>query len=800
MAISDYLTALGDEQLVALLRRRPDLATPSPVTLGSLAARATSRSSLERALASVDAAVLQVVEAVLALAPDGPPSRDRVLAAVAGAADVTLGAGARPAPATGPVSDEPAAPDDEAALVGRALDEASALALVWPESDGLHVAPGLAEILGPYPAGLAAAFGPDEASAASVPADLGADERAVLDALAWGPPIGLVPPPGNPAVAAVARLLDAGLLVRGGPRQVVLPRAVALALRGGRTHREPARPPAPTLPVRLPEVVAAESAGSAERMVRLVVRLVSLWGETPPAVLRAGGLGVRDLRALARALDVQEAEAAFVVELAGAAGLVADDGEERPAFAPTDDADMWLRRDLPARWALLAGAWLTSERAAWLVGTRDERGSAHGALEPDLHRRWVPRVRTAVLDVLAGAPGGTAFARDDVLAALRWRTPRNAPPAGAVDALLTEAALLGVTGAGALSPAGRALLGGAPAGAAAALAGTLPEPVDEMLLQGDLTGIVPGRPGDRLAALLERTAVVESRGGALTVRFTPESVRGALDAGATADDVLAELRTVARTGVPQPLEYLVRDTARRHGLLRAGIASSYLRTDDPTLLAGLPDDPRLAGLGLRALAPTVLVAAVPPADLVAALRERGLAPVVEGPDGLVVHTPAVVRRARPRPRHEEHQPDDGARVQALVARLRDVETVTTATGDGPISATPPWVARHGQEQATAGGGAGARTATRDRLVGPERDGAVTGGGTGDPVAALVVLREAAADKSLVWVEVVGGRGVLERRLLRPVSVDGGRLRAIDPAREAELVVAVHRIAAAERAS
>ncbi len=42
--------------------------------------------------------------------------------------------------------------------------------------------------------------------------------------------------------------------------------------------------------------------------------------------------------------------------------------------------------------------------------------------------------------------------------------------------------------------------------------------------------------------------------------------------------------------------------------------------------------------------------------------------------------------------------------------------------------------------------------------------------------------------------------MLERRLLRPVSVDGGRLRAIDPAREAELVVAVHRIAGAERAS
>ncbi|HEY0118843.1 MAG TPA: helicase-associated domain-containing protein [Cellulomonas sp.] len=788
MAISGYLSALDDESLVALLRRRPDLATPSPVTLTSLAARATSRSSLERALTTVDAAVLQAVEAVVALTPDGSPSRERVVAAIAGRGAPGPGAEPAGAPATTLAAERDANEPDAAdlALVERALDEAIALALVWPDDDGLHAAPGLAEMLGPYPAGLAPAD-PREARAVEVPSltelgaeELGTDARAVLDALTWGPPVGLVPPPGNPAVAAVGQLLDAGLLVRGGPRQVVLPRVVALALRGGRTHRGPARPPVTDLPVRPAAVVDAESAVAAERVVRLVVRLVAEWGQAPPAVLRAGGLGVRDLRALARALDADEPEAAFVVELAGAAGLVADDGEEHPSFAPTDDADGWLRRDLPARWAHLATAWLTSERAPWLVGTRDERGSAHGALAPDLHRRWVPRVRAAVLDVLGSVPSGAAPTLDDVLAVLRWRTPRSAPPTGAAAALLTEAGLLGVTGAGALSPAGRAL--SHPVAAAAALAASLPTPVDGVLLQGDLTGIVPGRPGDRLAALLERTAVVESRGGALTVRFTPDSIRGALDAGATADELLADLEAAARGGVPQPLEYLIRDAARRHGLLRAGVASSYLRTDDPALLAGLPDDPGMAGLGLRALAPTVLVAAVPPGDLVAALRERGLAPVVEGPDGLVVHAPAASRRTRPRPHREEQPPDDEARLTALVRRLRQAD---------PVPGHPPDSAPERDREAGRTG--------QDRPV-VRRDPGGPSRGTADPAAALLLLREAAAERSLVWVDVVGGRGVLERRLLRPVSVDAGRLRAIDPAREAELVVAVHRIAAAERAS
>ena len=69
-----------------------------------------------------------------------------------------------------------------------------------------------------------------------------------------------------------------------------------------------------------------------------------------------------------------------------------------------------------------------------------------------------------------------------------------------------------------------------------------------------------------------------------------------------------------------------------------------------------------------------------------------------------------------------------------------------------------------------------------------------GAGTADPVDALVLLREAAAEKAEVWVELVGSHGVPQRRLLRPLRVEGGRLRAIDPARESELTVAVHRIA------
>lgn len=72
-----------------------------------------------------------------------------------------------------------------------------------------------------------------------------------------------------------------------------------------------------------------------------------------------------------------------------------------------------------------------------------------------------------------------------------------------------------------------------------------------------------------------------------------------------------------------------------------------------------------------------------------------------------------------------------------------------------------------------------------------------GEGTTEPVVALALLREAAADGREVLVDIVGPSGDLTRRRLRPMRLDAGRLRAVDVARESELTVAVHRIANVE---
>jgi len=840
---ADDLRQRSDTALAALLRARPDLASPSPSTLRSLAARASSRTSLERALSRANALTLQVLESVLALEPvfrappePGTPSNGSASSSTPSALQGTLGTDVVTRALGGSATDRP--------LVEAAIHEAVEHALLWDASaegaqagtPDLRTVPGLDELLGPHPAGLGPHIDPvpeglpeavghalgstpvrTETGAAldKLLAGAPAGARAILDALAWGPPVGVVPAAGTRPRDAVNWLVTAHLLVRSDARHVVLPRLVGLALRDGRTHRAPrTRPPELQGRTMHTATADAEAASAALELVRRVRVLRQSWDGNPPSVLRAGGLGVRDLRKLAAQLETDEPATAFVVEVAALAGLVRDDGDAPPSYVPT--VTDWDDLDDAARWARLVEAWLASRRAPWLVGSRDDKGALRAPLSPDLQRPWVPRLRNGVLGVLAADPDdGSVLAPTPagVVEVLTWHTPRSAPPESAVEGLLTEAEWLGVTGARALSTPGRVLLAGdadgGEADAAAALRAILPHEVDEILLQGDLTGIVPGRPSRELARLLERSTDIESRGAATTVRFSPASVTRALDRGETADGMLDELARRSPVPVPQPLEYLVRDTARRHGAVRVGSASSYLRSADATVLAGLEHDPTLAGLGLVRLAPTVLAASVPAAALHEALRSRGLVSALEGPDGRVlVARRGVTGRAMPAPRSAAairtgttadvttRAPDP----EVLVAELRAVEEAARAGARARADAAE--VAR---SVTTPGGGAPARGY---RAAGGRRAGTgltsveqLSAGedleedaGTQHPADGLALLRDALRDGSTVIVEVAGHTGRVERRELKPLNLDGGRLRALDPDREAELTIAVHRIA------
>src|SRR5580693_6209166 len=180
---------------------------------------------------------------------------------------------------------------------------------------------------------------------------------------------------------------------------------------------------------------------------------------------------------------------------------------------------------------------------------------------------------------------------------------------GPVGDLLAEGHAFGLVGRGAISTPGRALLDEAidPATVVEAMTRALPRPIDHFLVQADLTVVAPGPLERDLAEQLAAVATVESAGAAIVYRISEQSIRHALDIGKTRDWMHALFARHSKTPVPQGLTYLIDDVARRHGQLRIGMAASFVRCEDPALLAQAVASSEGQALSLRTLAPTVAI-------------------------------------------------------------------------------------------------------------------------------------------------------------------------------------------------
>ncbi|MGQ4267143.1 helicase-associated domain-containing protein [Nocardiopsis changdeensis] len=782
---TSWLRERSDEELAALLSARPDLGRPVPDGIGSLAARATTRNTVLRALEGLDSFTLQVLEAVVALGDDRMSEPVGVTAA-------GLTAALAPAGDDGEVRE----------AVAAALDVLLRSALVWPDRDRLRPVQVLRDLL-PAPARLgpparvllaalphgrlkrlAGDLAPDSPASAPVealarllsdPAGLGAllsqvgeQARRLLDGMTWGPPHGTVADARRDvgladAGSPVEELLARALLLPSGDDTLTLPREVGVHLRSGTLFREvSAAPPEFAGTSHDPEGVTRFAAGQAFTVLRAVEELLESWSGEPAAVLRNGGLGVRDLRRAARTMDTDDTTAALLVEVAHAAGLLGADDRVEGEWLPTREYDLWRESPPERRWLRLAQAWLDTDRVPALSGSRDSGGRVRNVLGPGLARPAAPQARRDLLAELATADPGFSPAAGSLSARLSWRRPRRRSPVYTelVETAGTEAAALGFTGRGALAGYVRPLLEGDPEAAAGLLAGYLPRPLDHVLVQGDLTAVAPGPLVAELARELALVADVESTGGATVYRFTEDSVRRGLDAGRGIADILTLLERHSRTPLPQALRYLVSDVGRRHGRLRAGTASSYLRCDEPALLDEVMGDRRTEALGLVRLAPTVVAAGVGRAALVDGLRRLGHHPVAEGGDGAMRLSRPEARRAEP-----VEVPPDPPSAAPDAERLRDIVRAVRA-GDH------------------------ATTAARRAVPLPED------GPPGSRAAAVLeALSGAAAAGRRLWIGYTDTDGRQGGRIIGPSSVDGGFVTAHDETRGAVQRFAVHRITA-----
>lgn len=659
-SLADYLSTMDEEGLARLLAARPDaLIEPAPRDFAQLARRLSGPGSLAAALSAVNRDAMAVGQAIAVL------DRDATVPAVARLLDAA----------------EPAVLD--------ALTVLQDLGLAWTSSDRLRLPEQLAEhwtveLGGGRPVAriahtvplddlkvTAAALGVDVtglrkpqlvARISAIMADprtlvplvagLPKSARARLDELRQGD-LGIV--------FGIARhrgrgtdptdlLVAAGLVLQPNRRPEV-PREVALAawlaeddLRlTGRPRIAPAGVEA--------RAVRGAAQAAARDALRDLAALLDEARSTPIAALKKGGVGTRERARLAKRLAIPEDVLVLWLDIAYAAALL---GEVDAGYAPTDAYPEWRAAEPSRQWAALATAWHALEHAPLsreVEGDRDLPPPLPLFSSAGRIRQVLLRVARADLSVR-----GTG-------AEIDWFFPVHGygrdQCADKVAAVVREAELLGVVAGDRVSELGEHLLAATESkdaeseNAAAELARlnapVLPQATCAVILQSDLTATVTGQPSAAVASLLATAAVNETRGGAGVWRFTPASVRAALDAGWRAEELLAELAAISARAVPQPLEYLVTDAARRHGQVRVrGVRSCVVA--DEALTTEILNTRSLAKLGFARLAPTVLSSPYDVAQVLERLRAAGLSPVAEDAAGaVVVENRAEHRAAAPGP-------------------------------------------------------------------------------------------------------------------------------------------------------
>ncbi len=633
---ADYLRGLDDAALISMFSHRPDLVTPVPPDMASLAVRASSAPSLARAVDALNKWQLQVLE-VCAILPE--PFSEK---------DVT------------------ALTEKSALFVIPGLIERG---LLYADKDGLRTPTTLKEVLGNEIAGL----GPASMSKLKLKKldEVPAPSKKVLDAMVWGPPRGSIADIKKPSVG-VQWLLEEGFLIPFNQQTVVLPREVAIYLRGNKVHRElETSQPSVTGSKRDLRNVQSAAIANITTFLRWTEEVLNFWAQEPATALRSGGLGVRDLKELSLHLGVDESCTAFVAEVAYLSGLLTIDPDDK--ILPTHQFDIWLTQNASVKWQLLASAWLSTSRVSGLVGKEGSKNVA--PLGPELDRSSAATTRRLTLTLLQ-ENSQIAVDIDSLFAAATWLAPAKRAGGLQKDYILwamREAEWLGITGQGVLSSYGADFLTG---GDSTSVDTDLPKAVDHILIQSDNTAIAPGPLEHEVAQELALIADVESRGGATVFRFSEGSIRRGLDHGRTGEEISKFLAKTSKTPMPQPLEYLIADVAKKHGKLRVGITASFIRCEDSALITQIMGDKRLDVLGLRKIAPEVLICGHDATEAMNILRSCGYLPAAEDSRGLLLSGPRIQRaqtKARPPRIIGEYERPDEIQIEGALRALRTGE-------------------------------------------------------------------------------------------------------------------------------
>lgn len=467
-------------------------------------------------------------------------------------------------------------------------------------------------------------------------------------------------------------------------------------------HADP--PPITLAPVAREQV----RAGSAAALAHFVAAAMTIFEEVARGGLQAlkrGGIGTRELARLAKHVreDIPTVRLALELGLGLELFGLRDDGR----IGVSSRFDPWRRRP-PHRQAFdLVSKWLLLEYAP--TAEQDESGAALPALGRDDLRTGVPNGLLLITTIASATqPGGTpgvdaavdgVTSGEEILDFLVWNHPTVRAAESAFVHTWTETRLLGVVADGAVAPFAQAIVADDSAAALTILERALPAHSAGAMFGSDLTVVVPGNPAPDVADVLTIVADREGHGAANIWRASAASVRSALDSGYVAADLVDALRGLGGGALPQAWEYLIADTARKHGRMRVAGAAAVITCQDEALLAEAVASRALRTLGLSLAAPTVAISRVAPVETLRRLREAGFLPVEVDADGAPVVTLRSVPRAVPtsdaadEPQREEpvpqrEEPAPQQQVSPAQIPVQDEDGVIPLFADDVIAA--PW--------------------------------------------------------------------------------------------------------------
>src|SRR5829696_9517636 len=145
------------------------------------------------------------------------------------------------------------------------------------------------------------------------------------------------------------------MLVQSAFMHAELPREVALAVRGPDYH-PPSHPRPPEVITKDadPGLAERESSAAITEAVARCTLLLDLCARTHITTLKTDGVGIREIKRIARAVAVPESGAALYIDLAFSRRL---NGAEAGKLLPTQEYDAWRQLEPAPRLCALVDTW-----------------------------------------------------------------------------------------------------------------------------------------------------------------------------------------------------------------------------------------------------------------------------------------------------------------------------------------------------------------------------------------------------------------------------------------------------------